>query len=52
LFGTHNWLLSIGSVAFPLAYLEIIAINTKTVEVDRKNAGGLKRWFNMQVSGI
>lgn len=44
LFGTHNRLLSIASEAFPLAYLEIIAIDPRAAPTPRANQ---KRWFDM-----
>ena len=47
LFGTHNRLLSVASDAFPLAYLEIIAINPEAAGARQTSAGGLKRWFDM-----
>ncbi|HMN21345.1 MAG TPA: VOC family protein [Ottowia sp.] len=43
-FGTHNRLLAIGSTAFPLAYLEIIAIDPQT---DRAVMRPGPRWFDM-----
>ena len=43
LMGTHNRLLSLASAAFPLAYLEIIAINPAAAAP----AGGRKRWFGL-----
>ena len=47
LFGTHNRLLTIESPAFPLAYLEIIAINPEATGDRQTGAAGLKRWFDM-----
>ena len=47
LFGTHNRLLSVASDVFPLAYLEIIAINPEAAGARQTSAGGLKRWFDM-----
>jgi hypothetical protein len=47
LFGTHNRLLSIASDAFPLAYLEIIAINPEAAGARQTSAVGQKRWFDM-----
>lgn len=41
LFGTHNRVLAIGSDAFPLAYLELIAIDPAAAAPARK------RWFDM-----
>lgn len=43
LMGTHNRLLSLDSPAFPLAYLEIIAINPAAPHP----AEGRKRWFGL-----
>ncbi|MEJ8823857.1 VOC family protein [Variovorax humicola] len=44
LMGTHNLLLNVASLGFPLAYLEIIAIDP-----DRRptRAGKLRRWFDL-----
>ena len=47
LFGTHNRLLTVESAAFPLAYLEIIAINSEAAAEGRISAGSQKRWFDM-----
>lgn len=47
LFGTHNRLLTIESPAFPLAYLEIIAINPEAARASGSRADGTKRWFDM-----
>ena len=47
LFGTHNRLLSIASDAFPLTYLEIIAINPEAGRLGNTATGGQKRWFDM-----
>ena len=47
LFGTHNRLLTVESAAFPLAYLEIIAINSEAAAAGRISAGSQKRWFDM-----
>ena len=44
LFGTHNRLLTVASSTFPLAYLEIIAINPDAAEASRAPQ---KRWFDM-----
>jgi hypothetical protein len=41
LFGTHNRLLAIGTAGFPLAYLELIAVNPQAGPLARK------RWFDM-----
>lgn len=43
-FGTHNRLFKIATPAFPLAYLEIIAINPGAKGPANPNA---KRWFDM-----
>ena len=43
-FGTHNRLLAIGSAAFPLAYLELIAIDP---QADRAAMRGGPRWFDI-----
>ena len=47
LFGTHNRLLPIASDDFPLAYLELIAINPEAARARQASAGGPKRWFDM-----
>ena len=47
LFGTHNRLLSVAAAAFPLAYLEIIAINKEAASAGAAGATGRKRWFDM-----
>ena len=47
LFGTHNRLLTVASDAYPLAYLEIIAINSEAAGARQSSAGGSKRWFDM-----
>ena len=44
LFGTHNRLFKIATPANPLAYCEIIAINSGAVRADKSPA---KRWFDM-----
>jgi Glyoxalase-like domain len=44
LFGTHNRLFKIATPAHPLAYCEIIAINS---EAARALNAGVKRWFDM-----
>ena len=44
LMGTHNRLLSVASAAYPLAYLEVIAINS---EANYGRADWTKRWFDM-----
>ena len=46
LFGTHNRLLAIGSAAFPLAYLEIIAIDPGA------RPPGRTRWFDQDDEGL
>ena len=52
LFGTHNRLLTIESPAFPLAYLEIIAINPEATGDLQTGAAGLKRWFDMDDAAL
>ena len=52
LFGTHNRLLTIESPAFPLAYLEIIAINPEATGDRQTGAAGLKRWFDMDDAAL
>lgn len=47
LFGTHNRLLALGGAGFPLAYLEIIAINSEAARDTAPGAGARKRWFDM-----
>lgn len=47
LFGTHNRLMNIAAPGFPLAYLEIIAINREAARADGASAGAPKRWFDM-----
>ena len=47
LFGTHNRLLRIENPGFPLAYLEIIAINREAGRADPASASAPKRWFDM-----
>lgn len=47
LFGTHNRLLKIAAPDFPLAYLEIIAINKEAAGASKASASGHKRWFDM-----
>lgn len=49
LMGTHNRLLRIDSPNFPLAYLEIIAINPDASPVRK---APLKRWFDMDDTGL
>ena len=44
LMGTHNRLLSVASAAYPLAYLEVIAINSEAVY---GRPDWTKRWFDM-----
>jgi hypothetical protein len=44
LMGTHNRLISIATDAFPLAYLEIIAIDSNKQPT---RAAGLHRWFDL-----
>ena len=52
LFGTHNRLLAIESAAFPLAYLEIIAINSEAFPARQSGAGDQKRWFDMDDAAL
>lgn len=47
LFGTHNRVLAVASAAFPLAYLEIIAINPAVAGARTTAAIDQKRWFDM-----
>ena len=47
LFGTHNRLLRIEAPGFPLAYLEIIAINREAASAYATSAATPKRWFDM-----
>lgn len=51
LFGTHNRLLALGGNAYPLAYLEIIAINSEAARAGTTSASDPKypqsRWFDM-----
>ncbi len=49
LMGTHNRLLRIATADFPLAYLEIIAINPIAPHGQRKRA---RRWFDMENPGL
>jgi hypothetical protein len=44
LFGTHNRLFKIATPANPMAYCEIIAINSEAVYASKQSA---KRWFDM-----
>ena len=48
LMGTHNRLLSLASSAFPLAYLEIIAINPDAPAPDY----GRQRWFGLDTPAL
>lgn len=43
-YGTHNRLFKIATPAYPLAYLEIIAINP---QAKKQGNTGAKRWFDM-----
>ena len=52
LFGTHNRLLSVASDAFPLTYLEIIAINPEAGRLGNTATGGQKRWFDMDDAAL
>lgn len=47
-FGTHNRLLAIGSAAFALAYLEIIAIDPEADAASMQP----RRWFDMDDAGL
>ena len=47
--GTHNRLFKVASEAFPQAYFEIIAINTKANNADRTCRN---RWFDMDSSAL
>lgn len=47
--GTHNRLFKIASTAFPAAYFEIIAINSKANHV---HLTGGKRWFDMDSAAL
>ena len=47
LFGTHNRLLALGGAGYPLAYLELIAINSGAAGDTGSSASGRKRWFDM-----
>lgn len=47
LMGTHNRLLSLATPDFPLAYLEIIAINPAAELPAASVAQGRKRWFDL-----
>lgn len=49
LFGTHNRLLRIANVNFPLAYLEIIAINP---EAKNPTMARAKRWFDLDSEAL
>lgn len=49
LMGTHNRLLSIASAAFPLAYLEVIAIDP---EAQNAVPTGTSRWFDMDSAAL
>lgn len=48
-YGTHNRLFKIATPRYPLAYLEIIAIN---MAVAHKPSSGVKRWFDMDEPGL
>jgi Glyoxalase-like domain len=47
LMGTHNRLLSIASPAFPLAYLEIIAIHSGAPKSNSSRSAWARRWFDL-----
>ncbi len=49
LFGTHNRLFKIATPANPLAYCEIIAINSGAARADKSLA---KRWFDMDDAAL
>ena len=49
LMGTHNRLISVASAAYPLAYLEVIAINS---EANYGRPDWTRRWFDMDVPEI
>ena len=49
LMGTHNRLISIATEAFPLAYLEVIAIDPATKPT---RAAGLHRWFDLDDAAL
>ncbi len=49
LMGTHNRLFSIASTAFPLAYLEVIAIDP---EAQNAAPAGASRWFDMDSAAL
>ncbi|HEY8904836.1 MAG TPA: VOC family protein [Rhodoferax sp.] len=48
-YGTHNRLFKIATPAYPLAYLEIIAINS---EAKKPVNTGAKRWFDMNDAAL
>ncbi len=52
LFGTHNRLLGIESPGFPLAYLEIIAINPEAPGARPAGAAAPARWFDMDDAAL
>jgi Glyoxalase-like domain len=47
LMGTHNRLFSIASPAFPLAYLEIIAIHSGAPKSNSSRSAWARRWFDL-----
>ena len=47
LMGTHNRLLSVATPSFPLAYLEIIAINPAAPGPAFSQKAGRRRWFGL-----
>lgn len=49
LMGTHNRLLSVASAAYPLVYLEVIAIN---LEANYGRPDWTRRWFDMDLPEI
>jgi len=48
-YGTHNRLFKIATPAYPLAYLEIIAINP---QAKKQGNAGAKRWFDMDDAAL
>jgi Glyoxalase-like domain len=47
LMGTHNRLFSIASPAFPVAYLEIIAIHSGAPKSNSSRSASARRWFDL-----
>ncbi len=52
LFGTHNRLLGIESPGFPLAYLEIIAIDPEAAGARPTGVAAPTRWFDMDDAAL